>query len=241
VTDNPEIGILQAPDAVFTSRTSPDFEPSSPLSLAISALLALIPHPDDLDPSGADSVRLRRAQAQAFAKSAFESIEVESELVESSIQPGEALSSEPEPLIRKPFHLQVPVELESIVALLLLSTYEYAQRGNIAKMRNRAGQALNAALNLGLHSKGEDEGYYAEANRRVWWMTYVTVVQGSILSNSQPPVLLYDPRFTTPGPTFAADPEASQVLGDVLNFLIDIRFVKHECQDFLSISYFHYS
>jgi hypothetical protein len=171
VTDNPDIGIRRAPDAVFTSATVPDFEPSSPLSLAISASLALIPHPDDPNPLGTESVHRRREQAQAFAQSAFESIEIESELVESNKEPGEALSSEPSPSNRNPFHPQNPVENESIIALLLLSTYEYAQRGNIAKMRNRAGQALHAAMDLGLHAKGDEDGFYAEANRRVWWMT----------------------------------------------------------------------
>ncbi|KUJ06822.1 uncharacterized protein LY89DRAFT_661403 [Mollisia scopiformis] len=208
VIDNPDYGVRRAPDAIFSSRTNPDFEPSTPLSLAISASLSLIPHPDDPNPSGLHSVRLRREQAQAFAQSAFESIEIESELIESGIEPGEALSSDPAPLIRNPFHPELPLENESIVALLMLSTYEYAQRGNIAKMRNRAGQALNAALNLGLHSKGNEEGYHAEANRRTWWMTYILVCQGAILSNSTPPMLLNDRRFTTAGPTYMGDPGA---------------------------------
>jgi hypothetical protein len=184
VTDNPEVGFRQAPDAIFSSQSSPDFEPSTPLSLAISAILALIPHPDDPDPTGTESIHLRRGQAQALAHSAFESIEIESELPDSTTSPADALSSHPAPLNRTQFHPQVPLENESIIALLLLSTYEYAQRGNIAKLRNRAGQALNAAINLGLHCKGDEEGYYAESNRRVWWMTYITVCQGSILSNS---------------------------------------------------------
>lgn len=171
MTDNPVLGIRRAADAIFSSQNAPDFEPSTPLSLAISASLALIPHPDDPDPTGTDSVHLRREQAQAFAQSAFESIEIESELPDSVNQPGDALSSDPSPIVRAQFHPQVAIETESIIALLLLSTYEYAQRGNIAKMRNRAGQALNAALNLGLHSKGDEDGYFAEANRRVWWMT----------------------------------------------------------------------
>ena len=232
MTDNPEAGVRTAPDAIFSSQSSPDFEPSTPLSLAISALLALIPHPDDPDPSGTDSVHLRREQAQAFAQSAFESIEIESELPDSTTSPGDALSSDPNPINRNQFHAQVSLETESIIALLLLSTYEYAQRGNIAKMRNRAGQALNAAINLGLHSKGDEEGYYAESNRRVWWMTYITVCQGSILSNSPLPVLLYDPRFTTLGPTFAADPEAwtvfleaQQVISSSTQFVVELDLV----------------
>lgn len=174
--DNPDYSIRRAPDAIFSSRTNPDFEPSTPLSLAISASLALIPHPDDPNPSAKEAVLLRREQAQAFAQSAFDSIEIESELIESGIEPGEALSTEPTPLARMPFHPQLPLENESIIALLMLSTYEYAQRGNIAKMRNRAGQAVNAAMDLGLHAKGNEEGYHAESNRRTWWMT----VSGSI-------------------------------------------------------------
>lgn len=184
ISDNPEIGIRSAPDAIFSSQTSPDFEPSTPLSLAISAILALIPHPDDPTPAETDSVLFRRGQAYTFAQLAFESIEIESELPDSTMSPEEALSSDPHPLNRNQFHPLVALETESIIALLLLSTYEYAQRGNIARLRNRAGQALTAAINLGLHCKGDEEGYYAESNRRVWWMTYITVCQGSILSNS---------------------------------------------------------
>ncbi|KAK0119470.1 hypothetical protein ONS95_010918 [Cadophora gregata] len=229
VTDNPDLGIRRAPDAIFSSKSVPDFEPSSPISLAISATLALIPHPEDKDPSGTESLHLRREQAQAFAQSAFESIEIESELIDSVIQPGEALSSDPLPLQRKPFHPRNPLENESIIALIMLSTYEYAQRGNIAKMRNRAGQAVNAAINLGLHIKGDEQGYYAEANRRVWWMAYITVCQGSILSNSTPPILLYDPRFTTSGPTYAGDPgawpvflQSQQAITSATQFVIDL-------------------
>ncbi|KAL2070283.1 hypothetical protein VTL71DRAFT_13309 [Oculimacula yallundae] len=229
VTDNPDLGIRRAPDAIFSSKFRPDFEPSSPISLAISANLALIPHPEDKDPSSTESLHLRREQAQAFAQSAFESIEIESELVDSVIQPGEALSSDPLPLNRKPFHPRNPLENESIIALIMLSTYEYAQRGNIAKMRNRAGQAINAAINLGLHIKGDEEGYYSEANRRVWWMAYITVCQGSILSNSTPPILLYDPRFTTSGPTYEGDLgawpvflQSQQAITSATQFVIDL-------------------
>lgn len=42
-------------------------------------------------------------------------------------------------------------------------------------MRNRAGQALNAAMDLGLHAKGDEDGFFAEANRRTWWMAVSTL------------------------------------------------------------------
>lgn len=148
------------------------FEPSTPLSLAISALLVLIPHPSELgDPSRPDYVRLRRDYAHSFAQSALEAVEVDSELLQSASDPSSALSEgEPLQLNRRPFHPRVPVNLESVLALVLLSVYEYAQRGNMAKMRNRAGQALTAAMSMSLHETLEDDGF-AEARRRAWWMT----------------------------------------------------------------------
>jgi hypothetical protein len=178
VVDKPEVGCRTAADAVFNSPKAPNFEPSSPLSLAISATLALIPHPEDPDPSSAESTVLRREQAQAFAQSAIEGIELELELLSSTTQPSEALSNGPPSLNRKPFCPQYRLENETIVALLLLSGYEYAQRGNIAKMRNRASQALDMALAQGLHARGHEEGPFAEGNRRVWWMTVSLVCLG---------------------------------------------------------------
>ena len=182
IYDSPGPGTRWGTDSLFRNTNAPDFAPSTPLSLAISATLALIPHPDDPDPSGMDSTYLRRDQAQAFAQSAYESIELEFELVDSIIQPSEALSSTSSSRHRTPFHPQAPAENESIIALLLLSTYEYAQRGNISKMRNRAGQALSAAIDLNLHSRSEHESYCAEANSRVWWMTVCTDVSDRTMS-----------------------------------------------------------
>lgn len=176
LVDNVQAGPRRSADAIFNGIKSSDFEPSSPLSLAISANLALIPHPDDPDPTSQESVLMRRAQAQAFSQSALESIEIESELVSSTIDPGEALSSGPNAITRKPFHPQVRLENESVVAYLLLSTYEYGQRGNITKMRTRAGQALVAAMGLGLHSRGDRDDVFAEGDRRVWWMTVISVL-----------------------------------------------------------------
>lgn len=171
VIDCPDIGCRTDSNAIFSSPLAPDFEPSTPLSLAISATLALNPHPSDPNPSSPESTVLRREQAQAFAQSALESIEIEAELIDSNTQPGEALSNGPPVVTRQRFHPHAPLENESILALLMWSTYEYAQRGNITKMKNRAGQALAKAMDMGLHSRGHEEGKDAEANRRAWWMT----------------------------------------------------------------------
>jgi hypothetical protein len=170
VIDNPRLSAQRSSHSTYAGITIPGFEPESPISLAISATLALIPHPNDRDPSGSESIKARRSQAHTFAQCSYAGIEIESELLDSVIDPGEALSSEEILPLRAPFHPLVPVENENIIALLLLSTYEYSQRGNISKMRNRTGQALSAAMNLGLHAK-DGEDIYAEANRRTWWMT----------------------------------------------------------------------
>lgn len=151
------------------SERSP-FRPSSPLSLAISAILALIPHPEVKQPSRSEYVKLRRDLAHSFAQSALEAVETDLELLDSSVDPSKALSDGAPQYQRKEFHSKVPVCLEAVLALVVLSVYEYAQRGNINKMCNRAGQALTAAMSMSLHEM-VDEDEYSEARRRAWWIT----------------------------------------------------------------------
>jgi hypothetical protein len=132
--------------------------------------MALIPCASDPNPTSKESVLFRRKYAQYLAQSAIESIELEDELPESSVEPPKALNGSPRHNARMPFHLSLPVELESIVALDILSIYEYSQRGNLKKMQSRAGQALVAAMDLSLHCCQEEDAW-SEARRRVWWMT----------------------------------------------------------------------
>jgi hypothetical protein len=108
--------------------------------------------------------------AHSFAQSALEAVEADLELLDSSSDPSRALSDGAPMISRQPFHPKVPVALEAVLALVLLSAYEYAQRGNIRKMCNRAGQALTAAMSMSLHEIVEDDEY-AEARRRAWWIT----------------------------------------------------------------------
>ena len=151
-----------------------DYEPSSPISLAILAILTLIPLPGDTNSSTPESLLARRECAQSYALSTMESIEVESELLDSATSPSCALKNGSPAILRQPLHPRVPAEIESVLALLILSIYEYAQRGNISKMRNRAGQALVSAMNMSLHSRGDEDDEFAEARRRAWWMTVST-------------------------------------------------------------------
>ncbi|KAJ4419479.1 hypothetical protein N0V82_004924 [Gnomoniopsis sp. IMI 355080] len=199
-------------DSLFMGSNGPNqisvfeegFEPSSPIALAISAILALIPCPEDTNHESHDSQLFRRKYAQYFAQAAFETIENDEEIPDSAIEPPKALSEDHQHHFRQPFHPRVPVELETVIALDLLSVYEYAQRGNLKKMQNRAGQALMAAMDMFLHTCTiEDE--FTEARRRVWWMS------GTIVSNTKPAFLVYSPSYAAGLPTFAADPEAFPV------------------------------
>lgn len=169
---------------LFETQRDKFEEPSSAISLAISAILALIPCPQDPNPLEPDAIRWRRTYSQFLAKAALESIETETERPESSVEPPKALDDSDEDILREKFHSQVPLELESIIALDLLSVYEYAQRGNLKKMRARVGAALVAAMSLTLHTRNDVEDEYTEARRRTWWMTYMCVCQGSIVSNT---------------------------------------------------------
>ncbi|TGO70040.1 hypothetical protein BOTNAR_0004g00250 [Botryotinia narcissicola] len=237
--DKLETGVQGPNDILFHSRSNPQFQSASPMTLAISALLALIPHPDDPSPASPESIILRRNQAQVFAQLVIDGIEIENEMIESIVDPGEALSAQEMQIYRTQIHPQVRLETESTIALLLLCTYEYSQRGNISKMRKRCGQALVSAMDLGLHSKHKEDYVYAESDRRVWWMTYVCVCQGSILSCMAPSILLSDPRFTTPLPTFGSDPdawdaflEAQRVIATATQFVIDLESsLKSESHD----------
>ncbi|KAE8146824.1 C6 zinc finger domain protein [Aspergillus avenaceus] len=206
------------------------YKPRSPLSLALSAILALVPHPNDMEPTSAASVIRRRTYAHTFAQMANASIEMDCELNASSTDPSQALSSERPFINRESLHPHAPVELECVLALLILSVYEYTQRGNLLKMRYRAGQALAIALDMSLHALGEEYDEFAEARRRAWWMTYYCVLQGSIVSTTPLAIVANDPQFVTPYPRFAADPDgwavlmqAQQVLVSATQFIIDLN------------------
>jgi hypothetical protein len=174
-TDPPIVDYPLEGAGSFTESPSEEpvfvYHPRSPLSLAISAVLALVPHPNDPEPLSPSSIIRRRTYAHTFAQLATSSIEADCELHASSTKASEALSNDRPLIDRESFHPQAPVELESILALLVLAVYEYTQRGNLLKMRLRADQALAIALDMSLQSLGDDYDGFAEARRRAWWMT----------------------------------------------------------------------
>ncbi|KAI1756634.1 hypothetical protein F4782DRAFT_549135 [Xylaria castorea] len=227
---------VPAPDqplALAENQSDSFQEPLSAVSLAISAILALVPSPLDPNPSSEESICWRRTYSQFLAKTSLESIENESERPESSVDPSKALDDTDSEVFREQFHPAVPLELESVIALDLLSVYEYAQRGNLKKMRARAGAALVAAMSLFLHTKNDVEDKYSEARRRVWWMTYICVCQGSIVSNTPPTFEVFGPSYTARYPTIEADPQAwptfvrsQQAILAATQFVIDFNKVR---------------
>lgn len=142
--------------------------PASPLRLAISAVLALIPHPSVVNPSRPSHIALRRKYAHQLVQRCLAMIEDETDIPDS---PSTALAYGITVPQRQPLHPQVPIELEGVLSLCLLAIYEYSQRGNIRKMQDRAGQALMSAMNMSLHSQTDSAIPFAEARRRAWWMT----------------------------------------------------------------------
>ncbi|KAH2930551.1 hypothetical protein KXW45_006210, partial [Aspergillus fumigatus] len=183
------------------------YKPQSPLSLAVSAILALVPLPDDPEPLSPVAVIRRRTYAHTFAQLANAGVEEDCELQASSTDPSQALANNRPRINREPLHPRTPVELESLLALLILCVYEYTQRGNLLKMRYRAGQALAIALDMSLQSLGEEHDECAEARRRAWWMTYYCMLQGSIVSTTGWAVLM----------------QAQQVLASATQFVIDLN------------------
>ncbi|KAL7955119.1 hypothetical protein V8C34DRAFT_316713 [Trichoderma compactum] len=165
--------------------------------LALSAVLALIPLSKETHCTSAACVSFRKALAQKFAQAALQRIDADSEYLDfiSNRQVGSMTAVEQLSISRDPLHPQTPVELESILALLLLSNYEHTERANLLKMTARASQALIIAKNMSLHRLGLENDTFSEAKRRAWWMTACLNVDD-------------DSQFTTPYPRLESDPEA---------------------------------
>lgn len=131
--------------------------------------MVLVPHPSEREPARAEYVKIRRDFAHCFAKSALDAVELEYGTPDAS-KAARGQAAEVAGSGREPFHPKLPVSLEGVAALALLSVYEYAQQGHLDRMLHRSNQSLALALSMSLH-EALDEDEFAEARRRVWWMT----------------------------------------------------------------------
>jgi hypothetical protein len=124
------------------------------------------------------SIVLRRTYSQLFAQAALASVEKEIDDMGPSIHfnaPDACLSQGHSPL-----HSQVPLQLDPILALVVLAIYEYCQRGNVSRMRGRINQAVTTAMDISLHELGSMTKEASEAQRRAWWITVSFVHRISI-------------------------------------------------------------
>jgi hypothetical protein len=141
------------------------FKPASPLALAISAMVALVPHKDVKNPARPEHVKIRREVALRFAEAAYAAIAKDYQPLRA---PGGFEGSLRDSIGRPPFHSKLPVCLEGVIALSILCFYEYGQQGNLDNTARLANEALEMAFMLGLHESLE-ENEYALARRRSWW------------------------------------------------------------------------
>ncbi|KAJ5757564.1 uncharacterized protein N7511_006258 [Penicillium nucicola] len=140
-------------------RNSLPHWPTSSLTLAISAILVLIPLPQDSHLPVDSSTPLKRSLAHLFAEAAFDEVDNEIDRITRA-------SSRASDVFNEQISLDESSRLYPILALVVLSVYEYCQRGSISRMRGRANQAVTAAMDLSLHALGHTS---TEAERRTWW------------------------------------------------------------------------
>lgn len=169
--DRPVIVRLQNENFLPPRKDFLPYWPASPLSLALNAILVLIPPAGEMDNTSSKTA-MRRGYSELYANSALESVDRDIELLgltSEARRPG----SNPSQCGRRQLHPSVQLELESILALVTLCTYEYCQRGNISKMRFRANQAITTAMDMSLHDLGKKAIQTPESQKRTWWMAVI--------------------------------------------------------------------
>ncbi|KAL2847801.1 hypothetical protein BJY01DRAFT_246703 [Aspergillus pseudoustus] len=191
------------------------FWPESPLALALSALLVLIPPPKDSRPLSEPATALRRSYAQLYVRAAENALDTNTEQHRQTNMSSYASTYTFHPT--SPLHPNTPANLEPILALLVLTIYDYCERGNRKHMRSRAHQALTTAMDLSLHTLSPEA---LDAQKRAWWMTMYLASQASIINHSAPIMLIHDVRITTPYPEFRNSREPWELLMEAQSALM---------------------
>ncbi|KAJ5327283.1 uncharacterized protein N7506_010385 [Penicillium brevicompactum] len=142
--------------------------PASSLSLALSAMLVLIPAPEDQYSTTETEFAARRSYAQLFAQAALTAVETEIDDLTpnlTSIPKSESCRDQAS------LHPRIPTQIYPVLTLVVLGIYEYCQRGNIPRMRARGNQAMTTAMDISIHNLDSSTTDFSEAQRRAWWMT----------------------------------------------------------------------
>ncbi|KAJ5656383.1 hypothetical protein N7507_008333 [Penicillium longicatenatum] len=184
---------------------NPQYEDRSTFSNYQNTILVLIPPIPDSSSMNEPAVFLRRSYAQLFAQAAL--ISVEREIDELSPASSINIIGTSPSQEQSALHPKIPLQLDPILALVVLAMYEYCQRGNVSRMRARINHAITTAMDLCLHDLGSISTEYSEAQRRAWWMIMFVAYLSSNLHLSPPIVASDDPRITTPLPRFGVNLE----------------------------------
>jgi hypothetical protein len=138
-------------------------------------MLVLIPVNEDQYPTAEPSLAHRRSYAQLFGQAALAAVETEVDNLSPVSNPN---MSEPDSCrARSSLHPRMPTQIDPVAALVVLSIYEYCQRGNVSRMRARGNQAITTAMDISIHKLDSTETEFSEAQRRVWWMTVGSMYQ----------------------------------------------------------------
>lgn len=161
--------VIRPSDSSQPAKSDIPYWPTSSLSLALSAMLVLIPVAGDRFPTAETSLALRRSYAQLFAQAALTAVETEIDNLSPASNPN--MSESGSCRAQSPLHPRMPAQLDPVSALVVLSIYEYCQRGNVSRMRARGNQAITTAMDISIHNLDSTVTDFSEAQRRAWWMT----------------------------------------------------------------------
>ncbi|RAL14748.1 Zn(II)2Cys6 transcription factor, partial [Aspergillus homomorphus CBS 101889] len=191
--DIPQVYQPSPGEAGAVDQSCLSYLPMSCLSLALSAILALIPPPQDGNPTDPCCAWLRRSYSNLFAQSALDSAE------HAIVEPHESLLAPGPSDYDRRFHPDLPANLHPILTFMVLGVYDCCQNGHIQRMRMRVNQAITTAMDNSLHRLAESA---SEAQRRAWWIAIILGYQSSTVNSSSPIITTKDPRITTPYPAF---------------------------------------
>ncbi|WQF75396.1 hypothetical protein CDEST_00410 [Colletotrichum destructivum] len=147
-------------------------EASSPLMLALHALLILIPDPESDEAFSEVERQGRASMSQTLCVRALEALELASQ---NQITGVRSLSV-------SNFHPHVPKESETPLACCVLGLYQYLHPGDLQEMTALSWRAFDMSTSLCLNGKAETPSRFAESLRRTWWMSYLCVCNATIVN-----------------------------------------------------------
>lgn len=166
------------PPRAYLSEILPTLLDESPFLLAAETIMVLVPHPLDPNPKSAASKRIRLCASQALGKRTMLAIE---NLLKSSSS------------------------IECVQALAMLSMWEWGAAGNLENNRARGNQAVQVAMEMGIHEMDkhsmnggrglEGEDWRKDMARRTWWAAYAGQMTAAIVSGNSPVLHPDDPRI----------------------------------------------